>query len=255
MNLKMSEMKRFAERLDGRNCSMKPLALVAGTIAALVLVGCNNSPWPAVATPTGTPRNVTEPVIAAEAGVELDPASVSANLPNVLDYAKGLSFGVRRDPFSMLMQEVSFDREQLAERVLSDFGGFASEFELPDEVTEAPAQFQPRPPWRLSGVVVTQGGIVGLLDMGMPTANGSAMEIRPGQRIPGTPFIVASLDQDKAVLRRTDNQLPREITIFLEAPLIPTNPGGPAGAPGGMPGPGGPGAPPPGGGRAPEDER
>jgi hypothetical protein len=102
---------------------------------------------------------------------------------------------------------------------------------------------------------VVGDSVLALIDMG----NGTTELIRPGQRIPGSEWTVVSIDEEKAILRRGGNRLPRQVTVRLELPPPgfggggntggfpggPTGPGGPPGGPG-MP-PGGPGAAPGGG--------
>jgi len=196
---------------------------------ALGIVGCGQEQTAAApATVTGVAR-VEEPVIQADAGVDL--LNPEAEMPDIMTVAQGRNFGSRNDPFSLLAVEAAFNQAQMAEKVLADFGGFSIEFQEPEEAVEDEPVFQPRPAWRLAGVVISDG-IVALLDMG----GGQVIEIRPGQRVGQTEWVCVSIDAERAVLRRPGNTLPREIVVNLEGPIGNMGGGGGGGggtAPGG----------------------
>lgn len=148
--------------------------------------------------------------------------------------------GSRVDPMSLTSVEKQFEDDQQAER-LAQNGFFGSEYAEP--VPQQPEPVEPQPYRRLVGVAISNS-IVALIDMG----NGKTELIRPGQYVPGTEWFVVSIDEDKAVLRRTSRIQPREVVVRLEPAPIGSiasgaaRPGGPpAGAPGA--GPGGPGGP------------
>jgi len=157
------------------------------------------------------------------------------------------SFGARPDPFALLGTEQNFNQSQMAERVLGEIGGFATMCEPPVEVADQGDIVEPQPYRRLAGILVgdTVSAIIIMED-------GSAHIIKPGMRIPNSPWRVVSIDDEKAVLRRAGTQKPTQITIRLETPPggVPVQGGG--GRPGGPAGPGGGndigGAPSPAGG-------
>lgn len=157
--------------------------------------------------------------------------------------------GSRVDPFALFPEEKAFDRQQFAERLFAESGSFPSYFEVaPEYIQQAPPVLEPQPYRRLSGVVIADS-VLALLEL---NDGNPAVLIRPGMQVPGTPWRVISIDENKAVLRRSGNTLPREITVKLEANPAQIAPqgggfGGPGGMPGGMPG-GFPGGAPRGGG-------
>lgn len=157
------------------------------------------------------------------------------------------SFGVRPDPFALLTPERSFNQSQTSERVLVEIGGFATMYEPPVEVADQGEIVEPQPYRRLAGILVgdTVSAIIIMED-------GSAHIIKPGMRIPNSPWRVVSIDEEKAVLRRAGTRKPTQITIRLETPLqgVPNQGGG--GRPGGQgagPGDMGGGPPSPAGGK------
>lgn len=182
----------------------------------------------------------------AQAGLPVT-QSTDANRFKTFVAARGRSLGpARPDPFALTAAERLFDEGQSSQRLLGLAGGFQQEFTPPDDTVALAPVVEPQPYRRLSGVIIGDS-VLALIEMG----DGRPPEIiRPGMRIPNSPWRVISIDQDKAVLRRADNVLPRQIEVRLESPPAGfTAPGGaPAGgAPGGFPGgpPGGfPGGPP-----------
>lgn len=153
--------------------------------------------------------------------------------------------GSRVDPFALLPAEKAFDQQQFAERLFAESGSFSTYFQVaPEYIQQAPPVVEPQPYRRLSGVVIADS-VLALLEM---NDGNPPVLIRPGLQVPGTPWRVISIDENKAVLRRSGNTLPREITVKLEANPAQVAPQG-GGFPGGMPG-GFPGGPPAGGGGA-----
>lgn len=161
--------------------------------------------------------------------------------------ARSARFGRRSDPFLLLPTEVQFERSQTAERLFAEQGPFNLEYQppvAPDPGTGGPVE-DPQPYRRLSGIVIGDA-VVGILE----TQGQAAILIRPGQFIPGTEWRVVLINEDRAVLRRAGNRLPKEVTVKLELPPPGFGPtGGATGgapgagnAPGGGPGRGGPGA-------------
>lgn len=193
--------------------------------ASLMLVGCQTQPTEVSSPPTGVSQyKPKSQALSAEAGIPLsDPLSKVT----VQQIAKTMQVPARRDPFLLTASEVRFDRAQRTERLLNEAGGYVSLFTPTMDIEFQPKQLEQKPLWRLSGVVVSESGIVALLDMG----NGQSRVIRPGTVLEGTPFVVQSLDRDRAILRRLDGKEPRLVAIELSGPLAPTQQSGPAGGP------------------------
>ena len=222
-------------------------AAFAALAGAFVLAGCNTTQTTLDPTPDGKNLVATPAKPPADAAVsfEKDPHE---GIPTVQAIAKGRYYASRQDPFRLLPQEVKFDREQKAERILAEGGSWSNMYEPTVDAEQVPKQLQPRPLWRISGIVVSENGIVALLDLG-----DHAMVIRPGMKIDGSPFMVASIDAGGAVLRRLDGQEPNLVPIELSGPLVNNGSGigvgnggaagsGAGGAPAGGGGPGQAGA-------------
>lgn len=189
----------------------------------------------------GLPRSsgpIEEPQIFSSAGLPIEVEGETALVARS-DLSRN------RNPFGLLPAERAFDQQQLADRLIFDVGGFGQFFQ---DVSVEPEQtvVEPTPLWRLAGIVIGEG-VVALLDTGT-----QIFDVRPGSRIPNTDWQVVSIDEERAVLRRTrDNVLPREFVVNLQGPLSgggmgpgpgaggPGGPGGPGGRPGGPGGPGG----------------
>lgn len=179
-------------------------------LSALAMVGCRQKvedpPSAVTATFNG---EFYQPE--ALAGVELTQEDAFKDMETVQQLASRRSWGSRNDPFRLLSAEYSFDQSQLMERVLTDGGGFKTYFEEPEINYEVDRPVvEPTPVWRLSGVAVSEGAVLALLDTGT-----SVELIRPGSQVPGTNWVCISIDNQRAVFRRTGNQLPNEITIPL----------------------------------------
>lgn len=220
---------------------MKKLAsYVLISVFGLAVVGCGGeTPEPVASGPLPVPKIDFKPN--APAGI---PISVGG--PESLAGLIALKSPVSRtDPFALLPAEGKFETAQLAESVVENAGGFSFIYEAPPVVDTTPVM-EPQPYRRLAGILVADS-VTALIDMG----DGQPMQIvRPGQTI--GEWTVVSIDEDKAVLRRSGNKLPREIVVRLESPDVtrgggstpPPNQGG--GNRGG--GRGGRGGPPAGGG-------
>ncbi|MBX3111868.1 MAG: hypothetical protein KF857_07650 [Fimbriimonadaceae bacterium] len=218
--------------------------------AAVTLTGCQAGVPDQDAAVTGVNKfqdtlATTRP---ADAGVELG-ATPSAGLPDSVTQAKTMAFSTRSNPFALTAEEYRFDQSQAAERLNSEFGGFGQEYDDTEKETDVEQpRIQPKPAWRLSGIIISEGGVIGLLDQGT-----EVIQIRPGMSIPNSPYRVVSMDSERAVLRRDDGQLPRDIDIELSGPLGGTSQPatGGAGAPGAGGRPSGSFGPPPGFGGPP----
>jgi hypothetical protein len=154
--------------------------------------------------------------------------------------------GPRSDPFSLKASERTFETFQNTERIVGEMGSWTVMFTPPVEKDPlAGVITEPQPYRRLSGIIVGDS-VYAILDEG----DGTPEIIRPGMRIPNSEWTVVSIDEEKAVLRRSGNKLPKQIIVRLESPPggVPSMGGGqPGGQPGGPPGgfPGGmPGGPP-----------
>jgi hypothetical protein len=191
----------------------KWLALIA---AAGVLAGCGGEP---IGPPPAAPA-VTAQVPPFEYRTRTGtPVARPADPNQIRNLVASRSFGTRNDPFALLPAEQSFDRSQLAERVLNETGGFSAMFTPPVEVPDTTDVVEPQPYRRLAGILV--GDTVSAI---LIMEDGSAHLIKPGMRIPNSPWRVVSIDEEKAVLRRAGDRKPTQIVIRLESP--------PAGAPG-----------------------
>jgi len=214
--------------------------VLSGMAIVAALVGCVGEPPEVAAGSISVPKVEFTPNV--DAGI---PVTQSAD-PSKVEALKNRYAGLqRRRPdtaFDLRSFERIFDDQQAAERLLTVSGGFGTFYEEPVEVTTPPIT-EPQPYRRLSGIVVGDS-VVAILEFG----DGRTIIVRPGQQIEGTPWRVVSINEQRAILRRSGNVLPREITVRLESPPpgFGPNTGGPAGGPGGFPGqPGGfPGGPP-----------
>lgn len=212
----------------------------SGLVLVLAATGCQQEPTPAPPMPTASTSSTATPakyVFKTKTGtpVAVGDASLISN------QAQARAFGIRKDPFALLPVERGFDQSQLAERLTSEMG-YSTMYEPPVETDSTEEVIEPQPYRRLAGILV--GDTVSAI---LIMEDGQAHLIKPGMRIPNSPWRVVSIDEEKAVLRRAGNVKPTQIVIRLESP-----PGGvpnPGGAPGGGGPPGGvrPGGGPPGG--------
>jgi hypothetical protein len=214
-----------------------PAGALVAVAAAGLLVGCgrgDESPDMAFsATPPRTARvDLTPFQPTGLAGLPVQPIEDPERIRMVVANRAG-QFGRRTNPFALLPEEQAFDVRQATERIFAQGGGFGMFYTPPPEVVEAPPVVEPQPYRRLSGVVVGDS-ILAIIDMG--DGRGSQI-IRPGQRIPNSEWRVASIDQERAVLRRDGNRLPREVIVRLETLPGGVQGTGPAG--GAAPGPAG----------------
>jgi hypothetical protein len=180
---------------------------------AMIMVGCQTGNKASSITPAtaGTAAPVTDLVLSAEAGIEV---ARPEGAPDLITVANTMGFATRLNPFALLARESSFNREQVAERIISDAGGWTIAFEEPDELPIGEeVRREPAPLWRVSGILIGDT-VSALLDTGAAT-----YDLRPGMRVPGTPWTVFSIDEERVVLRREGNVLPREVSVPLGGPL------------------------------------
>jgi len=229
---------------------------VSAILAGLIVAGCSGgATTPAVASTPATPVPPINFKPNVNAGV---PVTLSTDVTRVAALPKAAArYGTQANPydaFSLRPGERELERVQGMERAFSTIG-FSNEYE-PSVDTKPLQTVEPQPYRRLSGIVVGDA-VVGLIVM----ENGVTEVITPGTKIPNTDWTVVSMDEERAVLRRSGNVNPKQIVVRLENPPPGTQPANPAGGnpgfgpggPGGF-GPGGPGGfgpggPPPGFGR------
>ncbi|RYG25107.1 hypothetical protein EON82_08340 [bacterium] len=231
----------------------KTTQVLALASLAAALTGCNmtGAMTPPDAFPTGTAtagRGATAASFTPNsvAGLPVTQDTDATKFPKLVatKNAAGAFGQPRSDPFALTLQERGFETVQTTERFFSSTGGFGVFVTPKPETEEAVVAPEPQPYRRLSGIVVGDSILAILEEEGK-----APVIVTPGMRIPDSPWRVVSIDQDKAVLRRSGNVKPNQIVVRLEQPRFGTTPSG--GAPGGFPGgaPGGfPGGGPPGGG-------
>lgn len=206
----------------------KSIFLSMGAAAfGLILTGCMvgemsaSAQMPMPGGASSTASGTFDPKVAAGWEVKVrDPKAIENAKRDVLVSA-------RPDPFALTPAEKAFERAQQAERFFQETGGFGAEFEV-KEAQPVPVTIEPQPYRRLSGIVVGDGSILALLDMG----DGQWLLVRPGQEIPNTNWRVISINEERALLRRPGNVLPREISVRLESPPANMNVPPPGGATG-----------------------
>jgi len=232
------------------NSIPKTLSLAA---LAAVVTGCNvtGAMNPPAAFPSGSAKGPKFTSPNSDAGIGVSPSVDTTKLTKLVVARNSHgAFGLSRsDPFALTTEEKSFENQQTVERFFAGngFGTFVSEKEQVDEQFEPQ---EPQPYRRLSGIVVGDSVLAILEEEGK-----TPLIITPGMMIPDSPWRVVSIDQDKAILRRSGKTKPNQIIVRLEQPRFsPAGAGGETGGPGSFPGgPGGPGGFPggPGGSRGP----
>lgn len=230
-------------------------ALMGIVLAAsgLVLAGCP----PPVIDREGL--DAALPAVKVKPTPPIETASVGFPISQGIYMVQLMPLHPRPDPFALLPNEEKYEHQQMAAYFATTYGGWPNFYPGPPP-EPAPPEIEPQPHRRLAGILIGES-VTALIDMG----DGSLKEIHPGDVIPGSEWTVVSIDDEKAVLRRTvPGKLPNEVIVRLEsapqappAPTVPAGggpqfgPGGPGG-PGGFRGPGGPaGAFGPGGPGAP----
>jgi hypothetical protein len=158
----------------------------------------------------------------APAGVPLEPNNSMDNLKKLV---AAKVFPARPDPFSLLSVEAQFDRDQASARFMQT-QGFLTVW-TPAEEMEETSVLEPQPPRRLAGVVVSNGAVLILIDMG----DGRGMQLaRAGSKL--GEWTVVSIDTEKAILRRDPKKRPSEVLVPLASPLDLGSPTGAPNAPG-----------------------
>jgi len=236
-------MKEIKLMIQSRNAG-----LVALFGLCVVAVGCQDSSAPLAPVTSSLPAYNFDPKVdAGWKGVTTGDAKLVADLKTRSSGTYGQSFMPRNDPFALLPEERGFERSQASERLLAESGDWRFDY-TPPEDKSGNIVVEPQPYRSLAGVIVGDS-VLALIDMG----DGRPLEIiRPGQRIPNSEWTVVSIDEDKAILRRSGNKLPKQIVVRLESPPFdpgqnqggnpgfggPSGSGGPGRPSGGRPGPG-----------------
>lgn len=216
-----------------RNSSFSIGGLALAAVAAIVVTGCDRRPTatqpvrttnPTTAQGNGTASFDFE-ALYREQGIDAG-VPISLGGPGSTDtygLAQTSEFATRSNPFALLPQEYSFNREQWVERILQMQGGYSNYYVIQPEAEAEQEIVEPTPAWRLSGIIIGEG-ISALLDMGP----GEDLLIRPGTRIPDTEWVVVSITEEYAILERGGNRLPRRFIVPLAGPLegMPTAPAG-----------------------------
>jgi len=232
---------------DGRPVETKMKKVWFGLcLVGVALVGCSPGPMPApVSDATGVDKGPKFKGPPSIAGLEVKPSTDTKGFTKLVA-ENATRFHARQDPFALNATEKGYNAQQSEERVFSS-QGFTTLVESKSEVIPQ-TYVEPQPYRRLSGVVIGDS-IVAILE---PGEGQEPILIHPGMKILNNTWTVASIDQDKAVLRREGNTLPHEVIVRLETPPpgfgggTVNAPGGGAGGRGGFPGgpggfPGGPG--------------
>lgn len=176
-------------------------------LSALWLGGCTGSE---VATDTSVPPPIVkkldfEPNAAAGLPV---PVNADIDLKTLMAMKAGRG---RRDPFALLPAEIEYEKSQRAAYLVANSGGFGFYYDEPPVVDDRPV-VEPQPYRRLAGIIVGEA-ITVLIDMG----DGQGFQIaRPGSRL--GEWTVVAIDEEKAVLRRGGNKLPKTIEVYLADP-------------------------------------
>jgi hypothetical protein len=234
MQQKSEEMRMLRNRIN------RVLGLTVGLTVACA--GCQQ-----VVEDVAPPKNpnypaVEQPQAAASAGVLPVPV---AQPTVVVDLVRNYKLPQpRRDPFSLQELELAYETKQANARIFATTGAFFPSLFVPKEERVEVDFTEPQPYRRLAGVLVGDS-VMAIIDMG----DGRPMEvIRPGMQIPNSPWRVISIDEEKAVLKRSGNVKPKEIVVRLETPGF-SRPSAPAGGNAGAAGRGGQNANPGGAGR------
>jgi hypothetical protein len=247
--------------MNSRTC----LVGLGAFVLTLFLAGCGAGTLPApTQDATGQDKGPKFKGPPSVAGLEVKPNTDATQFTKLVA-SNASKFHTRGDPFALNATEKAFDNAQASERVFSSLGGWSTDVEPESEVAPR-IELEVQPYRRLSGIVVGDS-IVAIIEMG---EGREPLLIHPGDHIPNSPWTVVSIDEDKAVLRRSGDVLPHEVIVRLETPPGgvqstttagtgfpggPGNfPGAPRNFPGGPPGAGQRGGPPggrfgPGGGR------
>jgi len=195
-----------------KTMSLSTKAAFLISASALLMAGCGPSQIaPNDSAPEGTARGaLLPPTSQVDAGVAVPP-NADPKAWKMLVAASNSKFHARQNPFALDKQEQEYDQQQASERLAATIGPFNTF--TPEPEVAPTIQLEQQPYRRLSGIVVGSS-VVAILEQGQGT---EPLLIRPGMKVPPD-WTVVSIDQDKAVLRRSGNVLPHEIEVRLETP-------------------------------------
>lgn len=151
-------------------------------------------------------------------------------IPQIVESA-GLSFLTRKNPFAMFGEELGFETAIRTRIILGKHTPtYATEFDPPvEEIPEELRPVEPQPYRRIAGIYFGDT-VAAIIEM----EDGRTYVVAPGQQIPGSEWIVESVDTEKAILRRDPRKRPDRIIVRLESrPSIPGGGGGGTGGGGG----------------------
>ena len=227
------------------------MAAVAASLVGCNITGATEPPpsFPTASAPAVKPASDSDAGLAVASSA--DPTKLTTHVAS--RSAAGAFGTARTDPFALTTLEKYFESQQSTERFFAGTGGFSTYVTPKEEVPVDVVPFEEQPYRRLSGIIVGDS-VLAILEEG-----GNATIITPGMKLPNSPWTVASIDADKAVLRRSGNARPSQVIVRLETRRDdlqgPSDPGGgfggPPGGPGGPGGPSGSGGPPGGRGGPP----
>lgn len=204
-----------SRRVGMKGSKLSKFVMPLGALFVLACAGCMNlidefpSPPPTNPPP---PQPIDTNVVAGVQATTGPPQLVGALIQK---RAAAQVFQPPLDPFRLREFETSYDIKQSNMRIVEQISGgpFPALYVVEPETVEVQL-IEPQPYRRLAGIIVGDS-VMAIIDMGdgRPT-----QIIRPGQQIPNSPWRVVSIDETKAVLRRTGNRLPTEVVVRLENP-------------------------------------
>lgn len=182
-------------------------------VMAVGLAGCGGDDAAVSAPPAKSiPKNIEEsPQLAAEAGVPLKEVA-DPTFAETRALVDSRTFATRGDAFALMGPETQFDRDQRAERIVLQTGGFSVEWEPPEEKPDPEERREPQPYRRLAGILLGDA-VMALIEW----EDGRTYQVRPGQAVAGSEWVVFTIDSEKAILRRKGDVLPREVVVPLES--------------------------------------
>lgn len=184
---------------------MNKLFLIAFVACAIVAGGCHQPKTPIIVQ-AGSAGAGTEFKPNVPAGF---PIAVSLDANKLKQLYASRQFGNRTDPFAMLAIERAFDASQASAR-FQEQEGWRMDFTPPEEEVQIEVD-EVQPYRRLAGILQSDT-VTALIIM----EDGRAELIWPGRQIPNSEWTVVSIDEERAVLRRSGNKRPNVIEVRLE---------------------------------------
>jgi hypothetical protein len=189
------------------------IGLALAAVMGVGLAGCAGDEA-AISAPAAKPipKNIEEsPQLSAEAGVPLPEVS-DPGFTETRALVDSRTFATRGDAFALMGPEAQFDRDQRSERIVLQTGGFSVEWEPPEEKPDPEERREPQPYRRLAGILLGDA-VMALIEW----EDGRTYQVRPGQAVAGSEWVVFTIDSEKAILRRKGDVLPREVVVPLES--------------------------------------